>query len=71
MSIHLIIQAEDAEVEALLAFVCTRFPDLDISEQQAIMMRALTWMNAARDCSLSTEIANARFVGLDHADPSS
>jgi hypothetical protein len=55
MSIHLSIHAEDAEVEHVLAFVRSQFPNLYTTDQASILERAVRWLRAADDGAFNTD----------------
>ncbi len=49
MSIHFTIQADDPEVEKLLAFIKTQFPDADAYDHVEIVKRTLRWLEMQKD----------------------
>jgi len=66
--IYLNIQAEDAEVEALLKFMRTQFPDLLLYEQIFTMERAILWLRATDECGFGSTSPNAVQLAFEVPD---
>jgi hypothetical protein len=64
MSIYLSIKAEDAEVESLLKFLKTEFPNPYIDEQISTLERTILWLRAAQEYGFGSVSTSPNVVQL-------
>jgi hypothetical protein len=67
VSIHLNIYADNPEVESLLAFMRSRYPDADEGEKIVIMNSAIKWLRTADEFKYLVNLDAGDEVSLDFA----